>query len=169
MNTDRTHANETDVSAVDVELVTLKHEASEFGPITLRVAATGPEDGPLIVCVHGWPETWHSWRFQMEHFAAQGFRVAAMNVRGYPGSSTPTEIAAYRLSELAGDVAAVVAELGGPYCSATIGALQSCGRPPACTRSEFEPWRVSAFRIARQPRATPWNFGRLSTPTASST
>ena len=112
------HAGVVNVDTADdvvlnVELITLTNDQSEFGPISLQVAVAGPDDGPLILCVHGWPETWHSWRFQMEHFAAQGFRVAAMNVRGYPGSSTPADIAAYRLSELAGDTAAVIAHIGG--------------------------------------------------------
>ena len=59
------------------------------GEIELRVAIAG--SGPLILCVHGWPELWYSWRHQMRHFAAQGFTVAAMDVRGYGGSSKPTE------------------------------------------------------------------------------
>jgi pimeloyl-ACP methyl ester carboxylesterase len=67
--------------------------------------------GPLIVCVHGWPERWFSWRKQMTHFASLGFRVAAIDVRGYGGSSKPTDIASYRLTELCADVAAVVARL----------------------------------------------------------
>ena len=62
------------------------------GPITLRVAVKG--EGPLILCVHGWPELWYSWRHQLEHFAARGYKVAAMDVRGYGGSSKPPEIAA---------------------------------------------------------------------------
>lgn len=80
------------------------------GEIELRVAVTGA--GPLILCVHGWPELWYSWRHQMRHFAGQGFTVAAMDVRGYGGSSKPTEIAAYSLTELASDAAAVIDALG---------------------------------------------------------
>lgn len=81
------------------------------GAIDLRVAVTGA--GPLILCIHGWPELWYSWRHQMEHFASRGFTVAAMDVRGYGGSSSPSEIEAYRLTELCADAAAVIDELGG--------------------------------------------------------
>jgi pimeloyl-ACP methyl ester carboxylesterase len=81
------------------------------GEIGLRVAVAG--SGPLILCVHGWPELWYSWRHQMDHFSRQGFTVAAMDVRGYGGSSKPTEISAYSLTELAGDAAAVIDTLGG--------------------------------------------------------
>jgi len=81
------------------------------GAIDLQVAVTGT--GPLILCIHGWPELWYSWRHQMEHFAARGFTVAAMDVRGYGGSSNPPEIEAYRLTELCADATAVIDELGG--------------------------------------------------------
>jgi pimeloyl-ACP methyl ester carboxylesterase len=80
------------------------------GPIELEVAVSG--SGPLIVCVHGWPELWYSWRHQITHFADRGFRVAALNVRGYGKSSRPYEIAAYTLRNLASDVAAVIDRLG---------------------------------------------------------
>ncbi|HEX3918270.1 MAG TPA: alpha/beta hydrolase [Caulobacteraceae bacterium] len=81
------------------------------GDIALNVAVKG--EGPLILCVHGWPELWYSWRHQIEHFAARGYKVAAMDVRGYGGSSKPSAIAAYTMMELASDVAAVIDALGG--------------------------------------------------------
>ena len=64
--------------------------------IHLNIAEQG--EGPLVLMLHGFPESWYSWRHQMEHFAARGFTVAAMDVRGYGGSSNPPEIEAYRLS-----------------------------------------------------------------------
>ena len=81
------------------------------GDITLNVAVQGV--GKLIVCVHGWPELWYSWRHQIERFSKLGFKVAALDVRGYGGSSKPHDIAAYTLRALASDVAAVVDALGG--------------------------------------------------------
>lgn len=80
------------------------------GDIMLNVAVQG--EGPLILCVHGWPELWYSWRHQMRFFAERGYRVAAMDVRGYGGSSKPDEIAAYSLVELTSDAAAVIDALG---------------------------------------------------------
>jgi pimeloyl-ACP methyl ester carboxylesterase len=79
------------------------------GDITLRVEVTG--DGPVILCVHGWPELAHSWRHQVAHFSDRGYTVAAMDVRGYGGSSAPPEVERYTLRELAGDVAAVAGAL----------------------------------------------------------
>lgn len=76
------------------------------GDISLRVALQGT--GPVIVCLHGWPELWYSWRHQIDYFASQGYTVAAMDVRGYGGSSKPRDIARYTMRELASDVAAVI-------------------------------------------------------------
>jgi len=83
----------------------------ENGPVTLNVAVKG--EGPLIVCVHGFPELWYSWRHQIDHFAGRGYKVAALDVRGYGASAKPREIAAYSMKNLAGDVAAVIDQLGG--------------------------------------------------------
>jgi pimeloyl-ACP methyl ester carboxylesterase len=81
------------------------------GEVELNVAVAGK--GPLILCVHGWPELWYSWRHQLSHFAERGYTVAAMDVRGYGGSSRPHAVEAYTLRSLAGDVAAVANRLGG--------------------------------------------------------
>jgi pimeloyl-ACP methyl ester carboxylesterase len=80
------------------------------GPIDLNVAVAGR--GPLILCVHGFPELWYSWRHQMAYFSELGYTVAALDVRGYGRSSKPHEIAAYTIRELGSDVAAAIDELG---------------------------------------------------------
>jgi pimeloyl-ACP methyl ester carboxylesterase len=78
--------------------------------VSLNVAVAG--NGPLILCVHGWPELSYSWRHQQAYFAARGYTVAAMDVRGYGGSSKPDPIAEYTMRKLASDVAAVIDALG---------------------------------------------------------
>jgi pimeloyl-ACP methyl ester carboxylesterase len=77
--------------------------------LRLRVALAG--SGPLILCVHGWPELWYSWRHQMAYFSSRGYRVAAMDVRGYGGSDKPEAVEAYTLQCLASDAAAVLEAL----------------------------------------------------------
>ena len=79
------------------------------GGINLEVKILG--QGPVVLCVHGWPELWYSYRHQLKHFAARGYRVAAMNVRGYGANSAPEEISAYTLEALSDDVAAVITAL----------------------------------------------------------
>lgn len=79
------------------------------GDIVLRVAIKG--SGPVVLCVHGWPELWYSWRHQISHFSELGYTVAAMDVRGYGGSSKPESISAYSIKNLSSDVAAIIREI----------------------------------------------------------
>ncbi|MFI5983739.1 alpha/beta fold hydrolase [Streptomyces sp. NPDC051555] len=68
--------------------------------------------GPLVLLVHGFPESWYSWRHQLPALAAAGYRAVAIDVRGYGRSSAPHETDAYRMAELVADNAAVVEALG---------------------------------------------------------
>ena len=79
------------------------------GDIVLRVAIKG--SGPAVLCVHGWPELWYSWRHQISHFSELGYTVAAMDVRGYGGSSKPESISAYSIKNLSSDVAVIIREI----------------------------------------------------------
>lgn len=82
--------------------------ASPAGRIHLVEQGTGP----LVLLVHGFPESWYSWRRQLPAIAAAGFRAVALDVRGYGRSSKPAEPAAYRMVELVEDNVAVVNALG---------------------------------------------------------
>jgi pimeloyl-ACP methyl ester carboxylesterase len=77
--------------------------------ITLRYAAMG--SGPLVLLVHGFPESWYNWRAQLPALAEAGYRAVAMDVRGYGGSSAPHAVEAYSLEVLAGDCAALAEAL----------------------------------------------------------
>ncbi|WP_328726550.1 alpha/beta hydrolase [Streptomyces sp. NBC_00259] len=68
--------------------------------------------GPLVLLVHGFPESWYSWRHQLPVLAAAGYRAVAIDVRGYGRSSKPGDPEAYRMLELVEDNAAVVHALG---------------------------------------------------------
>jgi pimeloyl-ACP methyl ester carboxylesterase len=109
------------------------------GPIQLNVAVAG--QGPLILCVHGFPELWYSWRHQIAHFSERGYKVAALDVRGYGGSSKPHEIAAYSIRNLASDVAAVIDQLGG---GTTILFGHDWGAPIAWNTALLFPQKVTA-------------------------
>jgi pimeloyl-ACP methyl ester carboxylesterase len=68
--------------------------------------------GPLVVLLHGFPTFWWTWRHQLRSLAAAGYRVVAMDLRGYGGSDhTPH---GYDPLTLAADVAGVVRTLGEP-------------------------------------------------------
>jgi pimeloyl-ACP methyl ester carboxylesterase len=61
---------------------------------------------------HGFPESWYSWRHQLDALAGAGYRAVAMDMRGYGRSSKPAEVAAYRITELVEDCVGVVHALG---------------------------------------------------------
>lgn len=75
--------------------------------VTLHVVEAGPEDGPIVLLLHGFPEFWYGWRHQIEALAAAGYRVMAPDQRGYNLSDRPKGIAAYDLDRLAEDVIAL--------------------------------------------------------------
>ncbi|MFF4324196.1 alpha/beta fold hydrolase [Streptomyces sp. NPDC001568] len=77
-----------------------------------RIHLVEQGEGPLVLLVHGFPESWYSWRHQLPVLAAAGYRVAAIDVRGYGRSSKPGDLAAYRMLELVEDNVAVVEALG---------------------------------------------------------
>ncbi|MET7655035.1 MULTISPECIES: alpha/beta hydrolase [unclassified Streptomyces] len=77
--------------------------------IHLRIAGTS---GPIVLMVHGFPESWHSWRHQMDALSDAGYRAVAMDMRGYGRSSKPAGVAAYRITESVADCVGVVQALG---------------------------------------------------------
>jgi pimeloyl-ACP methyl ester carboxylesterase len=79
---------------------------------SVRIHVVEAGDGPLVLFVHGFPESWYSWRHQLPAVAAAGYHAVAIDVRGYGRSSKPTAIEAYRLMALAGDCIGVVKALG---------------------------------------------------------
>jgi pimeloyl-ACP methyl ester carboxylesterase len=64
-------------------------------------------DGPLVLMVHGFPESWYSWRHQIRPIAEAGFTAAAIDVRGYGGSQKFGEVAAYSMENIVADVRGV--------------------------------------------------------------
>ena len=69
-------------------------------------------DGRPVVLLHGFPDTGRMWRNQVDALASSGFRVIVPDLRGYGSSGKPTEVEAYSLVHLAGDVLAVLDHLG---------------------------------------------------------
>ncbi|WP_248966109.1 alpha/beta fold hydrolase [Sphaerisporangium perillae] len=101
-----------------------------------RIHLVEQGSGPLVLLVHGFPESWYSWRHQLPVLAAAGYRAVAVDVRGYDRSSKPEGVAAYRMLELVEDNVAVVHALGeqtavivGHDWGATIAANSALVRP----------------------------------------
>ncbi|HZZ67971.1 MAG TPA: alpha/beta hydrolase [Phenylobacterium sp.] len=91
------------------EFRTPKFRTIDAGGAQIRVAVEG--SGPLVLMVHGFPESWYSWRHQIGPIAAAGFTAAAIDVRGYGGSDKPGDVAAYSMENLTADVAGVAKAL----------------------------------------------------------
>jgi epoxide hydrolase 4 len=69
-------------------------------------------EGPLVVLLHGFPEFWWTWRHQIPALVDAGFRVIAVDMRGYAESDKPPRWQDYRMEILAADIAALITELG---------------------------------------------------------
>lgn len=88
-----------------------EHSFAANGHRTFYLAA-GPEDGPLVIFIHGWPELAHSWRHQIACLARLGFRAVAPDMRGYGRSSVYGRHEDYRLELIVGDMLSLLAHLG---------------------------------------------------------
>ena len=84
-----------------------------------RIATNGIElalqdegEGPLIVLCHGFPELAYSWRAQIPALTAAGYRVIAPDMRGFGNSSVPSEVEAYDVITLCGDLCGVLDDVG---------------------------------------------------------
>ncbi len=71
--------------------------------IHLDVVDEGPVDAPVLIFLHGFPESHRTWRNQIAHFKDR-FRCIAPDQRGYRGSSKPQEVDAYTPDKLIGDI-----------------------------------------------------------------
>jgi pimeloyl-ACP methyl ester carboxylesterase len=61
-------------------------------------------NGPLVILVHGFPFLWYLWRHQIRALAAMGYRVVALDTRGYGQSACPDAVSDYDISWLACDI-----------------------------------------------------------------
>jgi pimeloyl-ACP methyl ester carboxylesterase len=84
--------------------------------VTLRYVDRG--EGPLVLLLHGFPESAYAWRHQIAPLAESGYRVVAPDLRGYGGSSVPSDASAYTYFHIIGDLVALMDRLG--YAKATV-------------------------------------------------
>lgn len=81
----------------------------QVGDLRMHAVVEGPEDGPLVVLLHGFPEFWYSWRYQIKALAAEGYRTVAVDQRGY---NLTDKRGPYDVFTLADDVVRLVRTLG---------------------------------------------------------
>ena len=147
--------------------------------LSFRVAVAGSGDR-LLLCLHGFPESALSWRYQLAPLAQAGYCVWAPDLRGYAGTSKPDGLEAYHLEQLLDDVTALIVhsqarhvilvghDWGGVIAwyyamrhAGRIDGLMILNAPhPACFEREIRRWRQlrrSWYMVAGQiPRLPEW-------------
>jgi pimeloyl-ACP methyl ester carboxylesterase len=99
-----------EISAVSRKEPALEHHHANLGDVRLHYVEAG--SGPLVVLLHGFPEFWYSWRFQIPILAEAGFRVVVPDMRGYNLSDKPPKVRDYRVEFLARDVQRLIRACG---------------------------------------------------------
>jgi pimeloyl-ACP methyl ester carboxylesterase len=94
---------------VPASLGDLREGYADLAEVRLHYVEAGT--GPLVVLLHGFPEAWFSWRFQILPLAAAGHRVLAPDLRGYNLSSRPRGVAAYDVHRVVSDVRDLIVAL----------------------------------------------------------
>jgi len=104
--------NNTGSPTSDHGLAKRRIQTSHDPMIELDVVEAGRRGDPLVLLCHGFPETAHSWRHQINALAAAGYHVMAPNQRGYGNSTAPAEVDAYRIDHLTADLLALIDDAG---------------------------------------------------------
>src|SRR3954452_956744 len=86
------------------------HREIHVNGLRMHVAECG--EGPLVLLLHGFPESWYSWRHQLAALADARFHAVAPDQRGYGGTTRPEAIERYTLLLLVGDVIGLIDALG---------------------------------------------------------
>ena len=128
--------------------VPLRSRWVESGGVRLHVVEAGPDDGPLVLLLHGFPEFWYGWRHQTPALARAGWRVWAPDQRGYNLSGAPRAVAAYDVDRLADDAEALL-DAAGAERAAVVG--HDWGAVVAWWLALRSPERVERLAILNVP------------------
>lgn len=120
--------------------------ATAAGRFTADVA--GPAGGPLVVLLHGFPQTRHTWRDVLVDLAADGFRAVAVDQRGYSPGVRPPSVEDYATNRLVADVLDVATALGAERFH-VVG--HDWGGQVAWLTASHHPGRVSALTVLSRP------------------
>jgi pimeloyl-ACP methyl ester carboxylesterase len=85
-----------------LDLTGISHRNVDLGQMDMHVAELGT--GPAVLFLHGFPSLWLTWRHQITAMAEAGYRAIAPDQRGYGDTSVPSDVRAYDIEHLSGDV-----------------------------------------------------------------
>ncbi len=114
--------------------------------IELNIAEQG--EGPLVLMLHGFPESWYSWRHQIPAVASAGFHAVAPDMRGYGKSDKPADISTYNQVEVTNDIIGLISSLG--YKTAIVFG-HDWGAPTAWSCALHHPDKVTAVGVLSVP------------------
>lgn len=86
----------------------MQEKSKYINGIQLHVIEDGPEDGEIIMFLHGFPEFWYSWKKQIPWFAGKGYKVIVPDQRGYNLSDKPKGIKEYTMTKLKADIVGLI-------------------------------------------------------------
>jgi pimeloyl-ACP methyl ester carboxylesterase len=115
----------------------VQHRFVDTNGIRMHLVEAGA--GPLVLLLHGFPESWYSWRRQLTALADAGFHAVAPDQRGYGQTDRPDAIEAYSMFHLVGDVVGLIGALGEEH-AVVVG--HDWGAPVAWHTALFRPDRV---------------------------
>ena len=133
-----------------------KSEFAEVNNVKLHYIKAGPEDGKLIVFLHGFPQFWYMWRDQLLDLS-KDYLAVAPDMRGYNTSSKPEEIEQYQPHHIVEDIRALVEEHFGRKKFILVG--HDWGGVIAFPLANMHPDLVEKLIIINAPH--PNIFGRL--------
>jgi pimeloyl-ACP methyl ester carboxylesterase len=116
--------------------------------LTFRARVAGPEDGRVVLLLHGFPQTSRCWAAQLDALAAAGHRAVAVDQRGYSPGARPDDPAAYAMDHLVDDVLGIVDALGADQVD-LVG--HDFGGSVAWTVAGHHPGKVRTLTIASTP------------------
>ena len=86
----------------------VEHSYVDNNGVKIHYVSLG--EGPLVVMIHGFPDFWYTWRYQMQGLADR-FRMVAIDLRGYNRSDKPSGVDQYAMPLLVSDIVAVIRQL----------------------------------------------------------
>ena len=92
----------------------VRFEKVKTRDITMRIAVLDHTDGkgPMVLMLHGWPESWYSWRHQMTALADAGFRVIAPDMPGFGGTDRLANEKDYNIITISENIIGLLDALG---------------------------------------------------------
>ena len=125
--------------------------------MTFDVLAEGPADGPLVLLLHGFAESFHTWRSQVAAFAKAGYRAVAPSQRGYSPGARPNvkDTANYEFDKLVGDAMDIAAASGGARRFHLVG--HDWGGSIAWGIADKYPERLASLTVLSRPHPVAFN------------